>query len=547
MHKLKGLLAAAVIAALAGCSDSLNVENPNNADQDRALARPTDVEALISGSYNTLHRNTIGSNNLTAPMGALGMENYSNLANFGMTTRSAIPRPPIDNSRNNATANENYGPFLGLHRGARAAAIGLSRVNQASFTFFPPSATQNARARAFAHFVIGVGLGQVAMAYDSGSAINENDDLTSNTPLPLIGYDSLARYAISKLDSAFAIAGSMGTTNVPAVWISAGGTDLTAAQFRALIQGWRARIRASVARDETERANVAWASVITDATDFLTAFPTGFNLSLIPSNGWTAAWVPQMFQTNSTNWHMMWGFYTGMAGPQAAYESWLATAPATREPYTVITPDRRWPRGTTEALQELPESTGTYFQNRLAGIDWTGEGTGNSKYRHIRWLALNTAAVIGQYPLFTPTEMRMLAAEGHIRANTPAGYAAAATLIDVSRTAAGLPAISLVVLDGDDLVPATVGGPYDGICVPRVPTGAGSATTCGNMMEAMKWEKRMETAHSGWGAWYFDGRGWGDLPQGTAQHWPVPYQEMDTRRQSFFSVTGPQTPGNYGI
>jgi hypothetical protein len=542
MRKLKGVLAAVVIGAtLAGCSDALNVQNPNNPDQDRALARPTDVEALISGSYNTIHRNTIGTTNLTAPLGALGMENYSNLANFGMGTRSAIPRPPIDNSRNNATAGENYGPFLGLHRGARAAALGLSRVNRPDFTFFPPSATQNARARAFAHFVIGVALGQVAMAYDSGSAINENDDLTSNTPLALIAHDTLATYALSKLDSARAIALTMGATTLPAIWLSASGTDLSVAQFRGLIAGWKARIRASVARDETEAAAVDWAAVRADADSFLLQFPTGYTINLNPSLGWTAAWVPQMFQSESVNWHQMWGFYAGMAGDQAQFEAWLGTASASRTPYLVITDDLRWPIGATEAAQEAdlgggrPAGVTKYWENRAAGIDWFGEGTGNSRYRSSRFLALRNASTIGPYPLITAAEMRLLAAEADYMLGQ---YAAAAARVNVTRVLNGLPAAPA---DNTTLVGNGTNG-----CVPRIPTG-GSATACGNLLEALKWEFRMETAHTGWGHWYFAGRRWGDLPAGTPLEYPVPYQEMDTRRQAFFSSVGPSAPGNYGI
>ena len=29
--------------------------------------------------------------------------------------------------------------------------------------------------------------------------------------------------------------------------------------------------------------------------------------------------------------------------------------------------------------------------------------------------------------------------------------------------------------------------------------------------------------------WYLDSRGWGDLPEGTALFWPVPYQELQVR------------------
>ena len=47
-------------------------------------------------------------------------------------------------------------------------------------------------------------------------------------------------------------------------------------------------------------------------------------------------------------------------------------------------------------------------------------------------------------------------------------------------------------------------------CVPQVPTGNGTVA-CGNIMEAMKYEKRIETTYSGFGRFWIDGRGWGDL------------------------------------
>jgi hypothetical protein len=52
--------------------------------------------------------------------------------------------------------------------------------------------------------------------------------------------------------------------------------------------------------------------------------------------------------------------------------------------------------------------------------------------------------------------------------------------------------------------------------------------------------------------WFVDARGWGDLVQGTALHWPVPFQEMDTRNKPFYNMPGtgtlPGAPiGTYGF
>ena len=81
-----------------------------------------------------------------------------------------------------------------------------------------------------------------------------------------------------------------------------------------------------------------------------------------------------------------------------------------------------------------------------------------------------------------------------------------------------------------------------------------NTVACGNMMEAMKWEKRMETAFTHLGAWFQDGRGWGDLPAGTGLHWPVPYQDLQARNRplsAIYSTGGGSNPasapkGTYG-
>jgi len=54
----------------------------------------------------------------------------------------------------------------------------------------------------------------------------------------------------------------------------------------------------------------------------------------------------------------------------------------------------------------------------------------------------------------------------------------------------------------------------------------------------MKWEKRLETAYTTYGAWFFDSRGWGDLVQDTALEYPTPYQELDARQHAFWDLGG---------
>ena len=58
------------------------------------------------------------------------------------------------------------------------------------------------------------------------------------------------------------------------------------------------------------------------------------------------------------------------------------------------------------------------------------------------------------------------------------------------------------------------------------------------MLEAMKWEARMENAFVQFGNWYLNGRGWGDLPEGTPLFWAVPYQELLARSYTANQIYG---------
>jgi hypothetical protein len=177
-----------------------------------------------------------------------------------------------------------------------------------------------------------------------------------------------------------------------------------------------------------------------------------------------------------------------------------------------------------------------YIRNR-AGADWNGDPYSNSWYDHERWNAFVRASRIGTFPIMPATELRMLAAEGDIRTGL---FDAAATLINVTRTANGI-----VALPAGMTAATPVPGSANG-CIPRVPTlnasGVGTVA-CGTIMEAMKWEKRMETEFTAPYAWYLDSRGWGDLPVNTATMWPVPYQEIDSRQ--LFSPA-PSYTASYG-
>jgi hypothetical protein len=354
------------------------------------------------------------------------------------------------------------------------------------------------------------------------------------------------------LTNASVAAGGGGGFPLPATWIPS-STNFTGPEFIKLIRSYRARFRANVARTPAERAAVNWDLVIADAQNGITANHDNITSTTGgPSNSWVA-----QFDGGGT-WHQMTPFVIGMADVSGAYAAWTAAPLDKRGPdFLMVTPDLRFPQGTTRAAQQADFANSScagasqvckrYYVNRPNGADPGAQiSWGGSEYDFTRfhsWVkAGDGTAQNGKLPFFTVAELNMLEAEGQIRKGN---FAAAAALINKTRVPNGLPAIT--ALDNTSPVP---GGSDQ--CVPKVPTALTGPLKCGNMFEAMKWEKRVETQYTHFMAWFFDSRGWGDLPEGTAISWPVPYQELQVRQQPIYGLGGKDSPGgaaagNYGL
>ena len=533
------------LLALSACGKDLEVSNPNNPDVARAYATPAGVEGVVGGLGVQLNNTERATESINTQAKILSGEQFATVANFGMAARAVIPRSAISNDLGNDNQTGNRANWDTFSRTARSAATAIQAIAayQAKGQTMG-SASQDARAKAFAYLILGNALGYMSMGYDSAAIVTP---LTGSSDVPpLSGYKAVNAKALEMLDSAIATANgsaaSSGGSNgfpLPSTWIS-GQSSLTAANFVRLVRSYKARIRAGVARTAAERAAVDWNAVISDATNGITA---DFMISLGGSTGWTAT-----FDTNQSyvtgGWHSLPMLYYGMADASGAYDAWLKVDMNSRKAFLIQTPDKRWPQGATRAVQQAEAPSvaltipGRYFRNRPTGEDVPVTGWGDSWYDHRRWGVMNIASITGPYAEMSKTEIDMLAAEGYIRQGN---LAAAAALIDITRTKNGLPSVG---------VPASATAPFSTAadCVPRVPVGPSFNTTaCGSILEAMKYEKRMETAFTGYLVWFADSRGWGDLVTGTAVEWPVPYQEMQARYQAYHNGTNVAPKGTYGF
>jgi hypothetical protein len=547
MRTKKLLLGVVALAAvgLAGCADNLTTVNTNNPDLDRIYSEPTDIEGVALTLYRTYHQSTQGAGEgLSAQSKAMSLESYGQVANFGMNLRGQItPRNGIDNGRGNQVSggnNANWNTLSKLMRTSSVVAQSVDAMLANSKTMGDPG--RNLRSRSFAFFTNGLAMGTLALGYDSVHIV------TTKTPQatipPLSDYNVAMDSALRMLDSAIAIMNAAvvagGTTTIDGTWINGGGAAMSPADYIRLIRSYKAKLRAGVARTPADRAAVNWTLVLADAQNGITADHT-IELSSI-AGGWSSGLDANTFQTSSS-WHQVSLVYSGMADTSGAYQAMMGNAAWTARvgmDVLVKTPDTRWPSGETRPAQTanstLPLGAGQYISNRDPGGDQPDDSNpaGTSQYDHRRWWFIDAGADNGTMVFVPKAEIDLLAAEAHIQLGAPAS---AVPLINTTRMAAGLPAI----VDGGIPVP---GG---AACVPRLPNG-----TCGSLLEAMKYEKRMETQLLGYMQWFLDSRGWGDLITGTSLHWPVPNQEMDTRNLPFYDMPSTGTipasgVGTYGF
>jgi hypothetical protein len=566
---LSGVLLCAIVAA---CDNPLEVANLVQPDIGRVFATPASIETVIGGGYQGCHNAHVVNADLNAQLLVLGLESYSQLNNFNMGARGAIPRSPILNVRGSDAAHK--GAYSRLTRGARLAVNAVRALDSmiaAGGTL--GSEARDLRARSFAFFTIACNQGHIALMYDSAAVLSAGKDAAGNhdpafhfdSIPPLAGYAQVMANAIRMLDSAEAIAnlnpaGFQGFP-LPDAWLS-GSSHSSRNAFVRLIRSFRARFRAGVARSPAERALVRWDSVLMDASSGIN---TNFLVNAGGTTGWNVGFVGSQMHFSPT-WSQMPLMYFGMADRAGGcYAAYIARPRAERDPNClIITPDTRWPQGASRVQQQVnssffvrPSSLSSrpYISNRLTQ-DPLGDPWGFSQYDFYRMVYIFDNFDEGQFPDMTRAEIDLLSAEAYLHgadasaATTPANTSAlnlslAAGRIDFTRVPASLPSVSGVVTPTQPV-------PGGGACVPRVPQPPTfTLTACGTLYEAMKYEKRMETAYTGFGQWFVDSRGWGDLVENTPLHFPVPYPELDALLKPYYSLGGGGTAsapkGTYGF
>lgn len=528
--RVKLVAVSLVVFAASACDEALTAANYNNPDVIRVFQQPASIEQTLGTGFQQC-RNTEKIADMTAQMATMALESYSQLGNFNMGLRGAIPRSPILNNKSAEQAlNGNFSAWSRQGRLQANALKQLDAVKEDVGTALSSPAA-DLRARAMGFFNIGCNLGFLALAYDSAGIIDHK--MASDFVPDLSGYNEVMAAAIASFDSSIAMASTAGSDAAGGFPTNAGwfsGTTLSKDRFIQLVRSFRARFRAGVARTPAERQAVNWAAVAADAEGGLTADLT---VTVGAATGWSVGVQTSTFYQDA-GWSQLSPFIYGFADVSGGYDTWLSTNLIQRNgDFVIVTPDLRFPQGATRVAQQAasPEPgshTGLPYIKNRSGAGSPGDPWGTSYYEHHRLKYIRNNSSTGPYPEFLKAEVDLLGAEAYLRlGDIPKAIAK----INLSRTKAGLPPVTGTSIN--DIVP---GGAN---CVPHVPSAPNFTTTsCGNLMEAMKWEKRMELAYNYMGSWFFDARGWGDLVKDTPMMYPVPVPELDARLKPYYNLGG---------
>jgi hypothetical protein len=509
-------IAAAAVAGpllFAGCQ-SLDVTNQNSPLILGVFSDATNLEAALIGGWRDYWGMAQGARtNSTSP--------FIQLSVFGneLTTADAFPmevtaepRPAIDNQDAGGWANrkpwyESYGVIATGRDAIQSIRANNLKLGLVSAEF--PDGQDTPRAIVFSKFLIGIGNINLGLLFDQGFPATEDDDPATYDFTTLRPYTELLETGRASLRAAIADAKAAPNFTLPETWIN--GAPLTRDQFVRVMYAYLVRSYVHEARDPAGRAATDWQRVLTLLDSSITQdFTSQATLDIADTRSTYQQYA--YLQTNGRTSNRL----IGPADTTGRYQAWLALPTEQRQAIIIGSPDKRISNTTTDA-----QPAGTRFKRLASQTMTSARGTYmHSNYHSTRYRnppALNFHST-GRLPIITMDEMKYIRAEALYRLNRRNEVPA---LLNPTRVAAGL---APVTVDGPPNTPS---------CVPRRDDG-----TCGDLWDALMYEKRIDLFPLDAAATFFDQRGWGKLLRGTPLHFPVHGRELETLGLPIYTFGG---------
>jgi len=495
---------ATIAVALSGCL-GLDVVNPNGLGIESVFTNASNTEAALIGTFKAYTELTRFSCP-TLPFSIWANENTSTAS--GNLDFSGEPRVQINNLDNSncVTRSGYYTPFEAA-AGAREAFQGI-KANNLRFGVID-AATPNGRDTPsrliWAKFIIAISELNHGLHFDQ-AFISDTATPQGSLGNVLSPAAQVTTKAVELLRTVIADARATPDFTLPITFVN--GRAITRDEVIRLSMMYIVRSQVYAPRTPTERAAVNWGRVLAQLDSGIIR---DFGFQADPTIAGTGStYINNSFAQNTLRIHNR---LLGPADTSGLYQNWIAQTIATRTAFTITTPDRRI-HGATNTV------AGTRFTRLTSTMGSATNGAYlTSSYRSTRFL--NTAADSGNRAfilLASMDEVKFIRAEALFRLGR--GTEAAA-LINPTRIAA-------------NLRPVDANGPPAGRdCVPRKDNGA-----CGDLFDAIQYEKRIELYPYNADISWMDQRGWGKLISGTPLQLPVTGRELISLGLPFYTFGG---------
>lgn len=510
----RSIIAIGVAAAvtLSGCLQ-LDVVDPNGLSISNVFTNASNTEAALIGAWKTYTE---------VYRGSCPTHVYSVWGGEITTTNSAWiefatePRLPINN-RDNLNCATRYGFWVPYESaaGARESFLGIVQngLKYGTINAANPDGADTRNRKIFAKFIIAASQLNLALTSDSAYITDSITPGFNQSNVELKGWPEVLANAKQQLRANIADAKGAPNFTWPTTFINGVAVtrdDIVRAMYSLLV---RAEVYSP--RTPAQRDAVNWNGV-------LALLDSGITKDF---GHWADRAVTNTSSTyfaNSTaqSTVRISNYLIGPADTTGAYQKWLSDGLGKRTAFYIATPDRRIHGAAGN------KTAGTRFTPLTTTMGSASLGPYlTSYYRSTRYLnATNDSSATAFTPLMTVAEMKFIKAEALYRVGRKAE---AAALINPTRVAAGLKPV------GEN------GPPAGGDCVPRKDDGA-----CGDLFDAIQYEKRIDLFPTFAEISWYDARGWGKLIPGTPYHLPVSGRELITRNLPYYTYGGVGSPGS---
>lgn len=507
---VRGLCFTALVAV--GACESLDIENPNAPDAERALSDPSAIEAVAGGSVRVWF-NTYEGLEGVGPLVTQAQSYSSSWNNFNMNFYSSIDGDGTRNTRawqnNPAQAGRtSIEHFWEGYYSSLALATNVVRAIKLNGLVIN-NETDTRRTLAVGLLMQGAALSGIATNYDKGYIIDENTDLGA------LGYSNRKEVrdaAVAKFDSVIALVASGGPFVTPASWFN--GNAYSSSQISRMASTMAAMTLAYWPRNATENTAVDWPRVVSYAENGISS---GTPFDVVVNGDGCSSWCHEVL-----NW------FNAISYGRVHTRVATMMDPSQQNPWPLSgnpqpnSPDNRMGDGTfgsaaiAAGMGTVPEDATT---NPGTDFAWSANAIYNmargsyhqSNIAHIRYdISRNQDENFiwggrGPAPLITRHQNDLIWAEGLVRSAGDLNLAA--TLINNTRVTRG------------GLTPATAGG--------------GVST----LLAQLEYENEIELLGLGAAPFYFRRRIGGLIP-GTPHEMPVPAKELGVFNQPLYTWGG---------